>query len=133
MSNNETHQIPPQEENQQYEMHTVQNIITVSISNSRILTDDIIAQIYSKILSVVEETKGVNLILNFSQVNYLSSSVLSKLISIHKKVKSQDGTMCLCNINPVILKIFELTRLDTYLNIFPDENKACAYIEKYGS
>ncbi|MDX9703492.1 MAG: STAS domain-containing protein [Candidatus Auribacterota bacterium] len=133
MSNNEINQVSQATGQQNYEMHTVQNIITVSISNSKILTDDIISQIYAKILSVVEETKGVNLIVNFSQVNYLSSSVLSKLISIHKKVKAQDGTMCLCNINPVILKIFELTRLDTYLNIFPDEEKACAFIEKYGS
>lgn len=130
MTTNQTHNSTGA---QSYEMKTVQNIVTVTITNNRILNEDTIMQIYQKILSVVEETKGINLILNFKQVNYLSSSVLSKLISIHKKVAAQDGVLCLCNINPVILKIFELTRLETYLNIFPDEQKSYAFIEKFGS
>ena len=105
--------------------------ITVAINDDRMTQDVTIDSVYERIFNLIKEHTHVNLIIDFGKVNYLSSSVLSKLISLHKKLKEQQGTLCLCNINPVVLKIFELTQLNTYLNIFPDEEKAQAYLKKF--
>jgi len=105
--------------------------ITVAINDDRMTQDTTIDIVYERIFNLIKEYSHINLIIDFGKVNYLSSCVLSKLISLHKKLKEKHGTLCLCNINPVVLKIFELTQLNTYLNIFPNEDKAQAYLKKF--
>lgn len=105
--------------------------ITVAINDDRMTQDTTIGSVYERIFGLIKEHSHINLIIDFTKVNYLSSSVLSKLISLHKKLKEKHGILCLCNINPVVLKIFELTQLDTYLNIFPDEDKAQVFLKKF--
>ena len=79
--------------------------ITVAINDDRMTHDVTIDTVYERIFNLIKEYSHINLIIDFGKVNYLSSSVLSKLISLHKKLKEKHGTLCLCNINPVVLKI----------------------------
>ncbi|MCD6460014.1 STAS domain-containing protein [bacterium] len=112
-------------------VNPMHDTITVAINDDRMTQDTTIGSVYERIFGLIKEHSYINLIIDFAKVNYLSSSVLSKLISLHKKLKEKHGILCLCNINPVVLKIFELTQLDTYLNIFPDEDKAQVFLKKF--
>lgn len=62
-----------------------------------------------------------NLLLNFSGVGFLSSSVLGKLITLNKRMKAKGGQLKLCEMKPEIYELFTLTNLTKIFDIRTDE------------
>lgn len=56
------------------------------------------------------------LILDFSQLEYISSAGLRVLLSA-QKVMSRQGSMVVCNVNEEIMEVFELTGFSDFLTI----------------
>lgn len=73
---------------------------------------------------VVKDKQGINLVINFANVDYLSSAVLGRLVKVFKLVSANKGKMKLCNIKNNILQVFKITKLDKMFEIFPDQDKA---------
>ena len=92
----------------------------VTLTNEKILEDKDIAALQESIMSVIEQTERINLILDFCNVRFLSSAVLGLLIRVTKKIYEQDGQLRLCGINPKIYEIFKITRLTKIFDIYPD-------------
>lgn len=55
--------------------------------------------------------------LDFSKCEFVDSTGLGVLVSIHKKCTDLNGELVLCSINNRVLKLFNLTRLDQVFNI----------------
>lgn len=51
------------------------------------------------------------IVLNFGNVEYLSSAALGILITLNKKLIASGGKLLLCNIDPQIYEIFGITKL----------------------
>lgn len=98
----------------------LQNAVVVSFTEEKILEDKDIHTLQESILSVVEQTEDINLILDFHNVKFLSSVVLGLLIRTSKKIYEQNGQLRLCNINPKIYEIFKITRLTKIFDIYED-------------
>lgn len=98
--------------------------VIITFTDEKILEDKDIAAVQQAIMSVVEQTQRINLVLNFSNVKFLSSAVLGLLIRISKKVYERDGQLRLCNINSKIYEIFKITRLTKVFEIYPDKENA---------
>ena len=64
------------------------------------------------------------LLLNFGNVQYLSSAALGKLINLKKRVGAAGGKVKLCCIHPELKVVFKITRLDNVFEIFDDEQAA---------
>jgi len=98
-----------------------ENATIVSFTDEKILEEKDINSLQESIMSVIEQTKEINLILDFSNVKFLSSAVLGLLIRISKRIYEHNGRLRLCNIDPKIYEIFKITRLtktfDIYKNI----------------
>ncbi len=58
-----------------------------------------------------------HLLLDFTNVEYLSSVELGTLIALHKRVKASGGRLTLFNLNPQVYEVFTVTRLQTLLGI----------------
>ena len=59
---------------------------------------------------------GVNdLVLDFAEVNYVSSAGLRVLLSLHK-IMMKKGSMKLVNVNEEVCDVFEVTGFDEILN-----------------
>ena len=54
------------------------------------------------------------------------------MISLNKKVAAQKGHMAFCHINPDIMEVFKITRLDKLISIFDDEDDAVKNVSKPG-
>jgi anti-sigma B factor antagonist len=65
-------------------------------------------------------------LLDFANVEFLNSTVLGKLITLHKKLRSADGELKLCSLQQQILDIFAITRLDRVFDIQEDETAGLA-------
>ncbi len=80
---------------------------------------------------IAKSKEGINLVVDFSNVDYLSSAVLGKLVKVRKiVVKQQNGKMKLCGIKSNILQVFKITKLDKLFEIHPNEEKAIKSFKK---
>ncbi|HPG31935.1 MAG TPA: STAS domain-containing protein [bacterium] len=64
------------------------------------------------------------MILDFTDVSYISSQGLRTLVTALKKAKAQSGFIKLCGLNESVLKILKVSGLDKALAIFPDADTA---------
>jgi len=96
----------------------------VTFSEEKILNEQDIRDLQERIMSVVEQTRQIRLILDFRNVRFLSSAVLGMLIRISKKVYESDGQFRLCNIDPKIYEVFKITRLNKIFDIYTDLDSA---------
>ena len=70
---------------------------------------------------------SIQIILDFSQVDFIDSTALGVIIKSFKWIKQADpetGELALCGINDKITSLLELTRMDRILPIFPDSQEA---------
>ena len=63
-----------------------------------------------------------HLLLDFTNVEYLSSVELGTLITLHKRVKASGGRLTLFNLNAQVYEVFTVTHLQTVLGICREEN-----------
>ena len=102
-----------------------ENATIVTFTDERILKDEDIQALRESIMSVVESAGGgINLILDFCNVRFLSSAVLGLLIRISKRIYERDGQLRLCNIDPKIYEVFKITRLTRIFDICEDIQSA---------
>ena len=69
------------------------------------------------LLNEMSERIGIRLVLDLSQVQYLSSAVLGKLINLKKTVTTMKGKLKIENLHPDLFEIFRITRLDQVFDI----------------
>ena len=97
----------------------------ISFTDEKILEEKDIQNLQDSILPMIESASGgINLILDFGNVQYFSSAVLGLLIRISKRIYEYDSQLRLCNINPKIYEIFKITRLTKTFDIYKDIESA---------
>jgi len=96
----------------------------VTLTDEKILEENDIRAVQDSIMPVIDQSERMNLVVDFQNVRFLSSSVLGLLIRISKKIYERDGELRLCNINPKIHEIFKITRLTKVFDIYPDIESA---------
>jgi anti-sigma B factor antagonist len=79
-----------------------------------------IEEVGTEFYQLVDEGKHHRLIIDFSDVEYVSSALLGKLISLNAKVQARDGRLRLCSIRPAVLEIFHVCSLDRIFTICKD-------------
>jgi anti-anti-sigma factor len=91
-----------------------------------VLGADDIQELGDELFALVESEERKTLLLNFSNVEFLSSAALNKLIILDKKVKAVSGKLKLSNLKTEIREVFAITRLDQLFDIKDDEADALA-------
>ena len=102
-------------------LENVDGVTVVSFVESKIVTEENIQEVGDELYKLVEDDGHKSLLLNFGNVQYLSSAALGKLITLNKKVQGASGKLVLCNIDANIREVFEITRLDKLFVIKGDE------------
>jgi len=103
----------------------VDNGVTiVQFTDAKVIDQRNINQIGAELTEMVEEGGALKVLINMTNVRYLSSAVLGKLISLHKALTARKGVMKLCNIAPPIYEVFEITRLTKVFSIYKTEEEA---------
>ena len=57
------------------------------------------------------------MVMNFANVRFMTSAMLGLLIRVHKRVSERGGKLRLCNLEPVLQKVFEITQLTKVFDI----------------
>lgn len=107
-------------------------VLVVSFSAAKVLDQSVIEAVGNELKEMVGRAEDGKLLLNFSGVKFLSSSMLGKLIVTYKECQKAKVDLKLSNIAPEILEVFKLTKLDRLLKIYDDEAAAMKAFEKTG-
>ncbi len=62
-----------------------------------------------------------NLVLDFSDVKWLASAVLEKLVAAHRTMTTKGGSVTLVGLGPEIREILAVTKLDQLFSVRSDE------------
>jgi anti-anti-sigma factor len=104
----------------------VGDVTVVRFQDRKILDAANIQELGEELFALVEQEKRKSLLLNFTDVQFLSSAALNKIIVLDKKVKAAGGKLKLCQLLPEIMEIFVITRLHQLFDIREDEQGALA-------
>lgn len=73
---------------------------------------------------LARENEGKTVIISMDGVIYMNSAGLGIIIDTYKKFKEKKGKIILCNLLPDIEKLFEVTRLNRFIEIYSSEAEA---------
>ena len=101
-----------------------ENANVITFLKEKILEEKDIRRLEESIFPVIERSESINLVLDFSNVQFLSSSVLGLLLRISKKIYERNSRLALCSIKPKIYEIFKITHLNKIFEIYDDLDSA---------
>lgn len=99
-------------------------IAKIQLLDRNILEEAAIQQIGEEIAGLIDQSTSPRLLINFTNVEHLSSAALGTLITINNKVRQKAGQLRLCHIDPQIYEVFVITRLNKLFQIFENEQQA---------
>jgi anti-anti-sigma factor len=103
------------------------NIILVNLSQEQAMSNDL-----DTVAEMVRERGNYNVVIDFSDVDTVTSSVLSKLLKLHEPLTADRRRLVLCGITAAIKGILMVTNLDTLFEIVDDKFTALATLEMMG-
>ena len=65
-------------------------------------------------------------VLDFSELDYISSAGLRVLLGAAKQLKASGGTLRIFGLNQSVREVFEISGFATILSVFPSESEALA-------
>ena len=107
-------------------LNIVDDICVVRLLDNRIVDDMNIFELGNELFSLVEKEGYTKILLNFSEVGFLSSAALGKLIMLYKKIMVRNGMLKFSNITPDINELFKIMNLNSIFDIRSEEANALA-------
>lgn len=98
----------------------------VEFADRKILEELSIQEIGEELDRIVTTEPHIQLLLNFKNVDHLSSAALGMLITLKKKVDEQSGKLKLSDINRQIFEVFKITSLNRLFDIHDTADQALA-------
>jgi anti-sigma B factor antagonist len=86
--------------------------------------------IEQQLTALVEEAGRSRVVIDFGNVIYITSSMLSLLLRLHKGLHAAGGGLVLSGVKPMVFEIFEITRLTQVFEFRPDPNRAASMATK---
>ena len=79
----------------------------------------------AELVAIIES--GVKrLLLDFSELIYISSAGLRVILLAAKRIKASNGRLALCSLNPQITEVFKISGFDAIIDIQPSLDSAMA-------
>ena len=112
------------------ELREVDQVKVISFKEKHLFDERTVKEVSDQIAaSLPNDGSPINLILDFSDVALISSSLLSKMILLQRRIELTRGKLRLCELSSVIESVFRTSNLDRLFKIDRDRR---ASIEAFG-
>jgi stage II sporulation protein AA (anti-sigma F factor antagonist) len=98
------------------------NTIVVSVSGR--LEANTTGSFDAAILSLISD--GKNLLINLTDLDYISSAGLRSILTAAKKVQESQGELALSSPTEMVKEVLDMSGFSAIINIYPDCVSACA-------
>jgi anti-sigma B factor antagonist len=102
----------------------VGNVTVVRITLAEIWDEKTAEQIGQQLVDLVVKQGCRQLILNFSQVRMMTSTMLAKLLGLRKRMDAVGGRLALCETHPELHEVLDTLRLPQLFSIYEEEGQA---------
>ena len=106
------------------EMSTIGDIIVVSFVDKKILDEQNIQIIGEQLFDLVDKDGYRKMVLNFSNVEFISSAAWGKLLTLNRKIQVTRGRLVLCNLTREIYEVTEINKTNKWFLIVKSEDDA---------
>ncbi|HUU18868.1 MAG TPA: STAS domain-containing protein [Sedimentisphaerales bacterium] len=89
----------------------------VTFNDENILNEEQIRELQESLEPIIEKNKDKQMVMNFANVRFMTSAMLGLLIRVHKRITEHGGQLRLCNLEPSLRKVFEITQLTKVFDI----------------
>lgn len=91
---------------------------------------DLVLDIGSELKSVLKDLGRNLILLEFDDVQYVSSTMLAQLAHLEREVRAAKGQLKICGLGPILKDTFRIGRFDFIFDIHPDEASALKSFRK---
>ncbi len=105
--------------------------VVVTFHAENLTEDDNLELLNQEMLALVEQYQVRLLVVNLASVQYLTSAVLAKLITLHRRLHRKDGHLAICGVKDVVDDVFRASRLDEYFTMANDVPAAVARLSAH--
>jgi anti-sigma B factor antagonist len=102
------------------------DVATVDVLRDRLTEEDNVEEFGQELISLVEKQKVMKVILVMQRVKYFTSSVIGKLIMLHRRMSRSEGQLVLAQLRPEAEEILSTSQLLSYFNTSPTAEAAKA-------
>jgi anti-sigma B factor antagonist len=100
-------------------------IAVVDFVNSQLMfATDVVDEIGEELHSLISDHHYSRIVLDFKNVQYVSSMMLAKLASLEKHVQIAKGKLKLCGLGPVLKDTFRIGHFDHVFDIYDNAEAA---------
>jgi anti-sigma B factor antagonist len=110
------------------EREEVGELLIVTFTDRKLLDEMNIQLVGEELFALAEE--GRNMVLSFANVEYLSSALLGKLITLQRQMRPAGCRLGLCDVSPEIREVFGITKLDRLFSIYRTRAEAIAILDE---
>ncbi len=96
----------------------------VAFRDHLLLDAGVIEQIEEHFKSLTCRYPEGRLVIDFTNVQALSSRMLGVLVTAHNELRKKDGKIALANLHGTLQKMLRVTRLSDLFSIYPDQKSA---------
>lgn len=102
----------------------VEGVTVVTVPDLQITSAESSTDVWHAISRLILPGAGIRLVLDCSQVRFLSSTALGGRMRISRKVRSSGSKLRLCSVTASVLDVLKLTRMDKVIEICTSREEA---------
>ena len=92
-------------------------LVVVTFSVSHINDEENIEELGHELFALVDQYGFRKIALSMASVEYITSSVIGKIITLHRKLHRLNGHAIICDLTPGVTEILSASRLLSYFNV----------------
>lgn len=100
------------------------DVVVVGITRTHLNDEENIELLGRDLISIVEQYERDRIVLDLAGVEYMTSSVVGKIIALHRRMHRDGGRLVVCNVGESIEKILATASLLQYFNVATDVEAA---------
>lgn len=112
-------------------INQMQGVTVANFRDASILDGVAVEAIGKELYALVDQQAQRKVVLDFTPVRFLSSSMIGVLLSLHKKSAAIKGKVVICCLRPELMKVFKMMKLEHVLSFAENEKKAFQMLDVF--
>lgn len=104
------------------------DVVVFDFVSSELSDDANIEILGHELFALVDQYGVLKVVADMGGVQFITSSVLGKIITLHRKLSRGDGKLVLCNLEEGVTETLQTSRLLKYFNTAKDVDQAVAEV-----
>ena len=106
--------------------HQMRDVTVINLNESSIVDGQQVEELGAELTKLIDARACKKVVIDFTQVKFLSSSALGILIRLQKQTREIKGSISLCGLKKELRQVFKITSLDKLFSFYENEEEALA-------